>query len=63
MPGLESRLPLMFDAMVTRGRLGAEKFVEITATNPAKIYSFTRARARSRSGPMPTSQSGIPTAR
>ena len=40
MPGLESRLPLMFDAMVTRGRLGAEKFVEITATNPAKIYNL-----------------------
>ena len=40
MPGLESRLPLMFDAMVTRGRLGAEKFVELTATTPAQIYNL-----------------------
>jgi len=42
MPGLESRLPLMFDAMVSRGRLGAEKFVELTATNPARIYNLAR---------------------
>ena len=58
MPGLESRLPVLFDAMVSKGRLGLEKFVELTATAPAKIYNLTRARARSRSAPMPTSRSG-----
>jgi dihydropyrimidinase len=33
-PGLETRLPLLFDAMVTGGRLGLEKFVAVTATGP-----------------------------
>src|SRR5215470_6674478 len=40
LPGLETRLPLLFDAMVSRGRLGVEKFVELTATAPAKIYNL-----------------------
>ncbi|KPQ17228.1 MAG: dihydropyrimidinase [Rhodobacteraceae bacterium HLUCCO18] len=40
MPGLEVRLPLMFDAMVSRGRLGLEKFVELTATAPARLYGL-----------------------
>ncbi len=40
MPGLELRLPLMFDAMVTGGRLGAEKFVELTATAPAALFGL-----------------------
>lgn len=40
MPGLETRLPLLFDAMVTRGRLGPEKFVEITASAPARLYGL-----------------------
>jgi dihydropyrimidinase len=40
MPGLELRLPLMFDAMVSAGRLGAQKFVELTATAPAEIFGL-----------------------
>lgn len=40
-PGLEMRLPLMFDAMVSGGRLGAERFVELTATAPARIFGLT----------------------
>jgi dihydropyrimidinase len=40
LPGLEVRLPLLFDAMVSKGRLGVEKFVELTATAPAKIYNL-----------------------
>jgi len=40
LPGLEVRLPLLFNAMVSRGRLGLEKFVELTATAPAKIYNL-----------------------
>ena len=40
MPGLEWRLPLLFDAMVSNGRLGVEKFVELTATAPARIYNL-----------------------
>jgi dihydropyrimidinase len=40
MPGVELRLPLMFDAMVSRARLGLNKFVELTATAPARIYNL-----------------------
>jgi dihydropyrimidinase len=40
MPGLETRLPVLFDAMVTKGRLGPEKFVEIAATAPARLYNL-----------------------
>src|ERR1700733_11213832 len=40
LPGLETRLPLLFDAMVSKGRLGPEKFVELPATQPAKIYNL-----------------------
>ena len=42
MPGLEARLPLLFDAMVSKGRLGLRKFVEVTATAPAYIYNLPR---------------------
>jgi dihydropyrimidinase len=40
MPGLQWRLPLLFDAMVSRGRLDASRFVAWTATEPAKIYGL-----------------------
>jgi dihydropyrimidinase len=40
LPGIEARMPLLFDAMVSKGRLGVSKFVELTATAPAKIYNL-----------------------
>jgi dihydropyrimidinase len=40
MPGLELRLPLLFDAMVSKGRYGIERFVEWTATAPARMYGL-----------------------
>lgn len=40
LPGLETRLPLLFDAMVRDGGLGASKFVELTATGPAQLYGL-----------------------
>jgi dihydropyrimidinase len=45
LPGLEVRLPLMFDAMVSKGRpefagRGLEAFVNLTATQPASIYNL-----------------------
>lgn len=40
LPGLQTRLPLLFDAMVSNGRLGLHKFVELTATAPARIYNI-----------------------
>lgn len=41
MPGLHWRLPLLFDAMVSKGRLGLQRFVELTATAPARLYGLT----------------------
>jgi dihydropyrimidinase len=40
MPGLAVRMPLLFDAMVSKGRLGLAKFVELTAEAPARIYNL-----------------------
>jgi dihydropyrimidinase len=33
-------LPLLFDAAVTQGRLGLERFAELTSTAPAKLYGL-----------------------
>lgn len=41
MPGLETRLPLMFDAMVSKGKLGVEAFVNLTSTAPARAFGLT----------------------
>lgn len=40
MPGIEVRLPLMFNEMVSNGRLDINRFVELTATNAAKLYGL-----------------------
>jgi dihydropyrimidinase len=40
LPGVEVRLPVFFDAAVTQGRLGLERFVELTSTAPAKLYGL-----------------------
>jgi dihydropyrimidinase len=40
MPGIELRMPLLFDAMVSNNKLGASKFVELTATAPAELYGL-----------------------
>lgn len=42
MPGLELRQPLMFDAMISRGALGPEAFVALTAAQPARLYGLPR---------------------
>lgn len=40
LPGLETRLPLMFDAMISQGRGDAEAFARFTATAPAEVYGL-----------------------
>jgi dihydropyrimidinase len=40
LPGVEVRLPIIFDAAVTQARLGLERFVELTSTNPSKLYGL-----------------------
>lgn len=40
LPGLETRLPLMFDAIVTQGRGTPETFAELTSHAPARLYGL-----------------------
>ena len=40
LPGLETRLPLLFDAMVTKGRGGLTAFATVTATAPDRLYGL-----------------------
>lgn len=39
-PGIETRLPLLFSKGVLEGRITINRFVELTATNPAKAYGL-----------------------
>ncbi len=39
-PGVETRLPLIFSAGVATGRITINRFVELVATNPAKIMGL-----------------------
>ncbi len=39
-PGIEHRLPLLFDGGVNTGRLSLERFVEVTAAAPARIFGL-----------------------
>jgi dihydropyrimidinase len=40
MPGIEARLPLLYDAGVLQGRISAQQFVALTSTNPARTYGL-----------------------
>ena len=40
LPGIETRLPLVFTAGVTSGRLSPQRFVALTASNPARIFGL-----------------------
>lgn len=39
-PGLETRLPLLFSGGVMQGRFDIHRFVALTATNPARLYGL-----------------------
>lgn len=39
-PGLETRLPLLYSEGVLKGRITLSKFVELSSTNPAKAYGL-----------------------
>jgi dihydropyrimidinase len=39
-PGIETRLPLLFSAARSGGKLTLEQFVDITTTTPAKLYGL-----------------------
>lgn len=38
-PGVETRLPLLYTNGLVTGRITPQKFVEVTSTNPAKLVS------------------------
>ncbi|HWA46320.1 MAG TPA: dihydropyrimidinase [Hypericibacter adhaerens] len=40
LPGLETRLPLLYHEGVAQGRLTRQQFVAVTATNPARVYGL-----------------------
>jgi dihydropyrimidinase len=39
-PGIETRLPLLYSEGVLSGRMTLNRFVELTSTNPAKAYGL-----------------------
>lgn len=39
-PGIETRLPLLYSEGVLAGRITLQRFVELTSTNPAKTYGL-----------------------
>ena len=39
-PGIETRMPLLFSEGVGKGIIDLERFVELTATNPARVYGL-----------------------
>ncbi|RWI87929.1 dihydropyrimidinase [Mesorhizobium sp.] len=39
-PGLETRLPILFSEGVQKGRIDIQQFVALTATNPARLYGL-----------------------
>ncbi len=39
-PGLAARLPIIFSEGVAKGRIDLQKFVALTATNPAKLFGL-----------------------
>ena len=39
-PGIETRMPLLFDAAVAKRRMDLNRFVALTATNPAKLFGL-----------------------
>ena len=39
-PGVETRLPILFSEGVSKNRISLERFVELTSTNPAKMYGM-----------------------
>lgn len=40
LPGVETRMALIFSEGVSKGRIDINKFVEITSTNPAKLFGI-----------------------
>lgn len=46
LPGLETRLPLLFSEGVTKGRISLERFVELTSEEPARLFGLEGRKGR-----------------
>jgi dihydropyrimidinase len=44
LPGIETRLPLLFCYGVETGRITPQRFVELCSTNPAKLYGLSEKK-------------------
>ncbi|VEU24178.1 DEKNAAC105362 [Brettanomyces naardenensis] len=44
LPGVETRLPLLFCYGVEAGRITAQRFVEVSSTNPAALYGMSKMK-------------------
>lgn len=40
-PGIEHRVPLLYDAAVARSRMSVERFVELVSTAPARLFGLS----------------------
>lgn len=40
MPNMETRMPMLYSEGVVKGRISVNRFVELTATNPAKLFGL-----------------------
>ncbi len=45
-PGVENRLQILWHCGVNAGRISPERFVELSATNPAKIFGMEKQKGR-----------------
>ncbi|WP_319520493.1 dihydropyrimidinase [uncultured Martelella sp.] len=45
-PGVGSRMPIVFSEGVSKGRISLEQFVALTAANPAKLYGLWPAKGQ-----------------
>ncbi len=50
LPGIETRLPILFTEGVATGRISAERFVELTSTAPARIFGLDGRKGRMEPG-------------
>ncbi|CAD0091921.1 unnamed protein product [Aureobasidium mustum] len=50
-PGVETRLPLLYTGGLATGRITPQKFVEISSTNPAKLYGLYPKKGALMPGP------------
>ncbi len=59
-PGIETRLPVLFSEGVSAGRIDLPTFVRLTSTNAARLFGLAGRKGTLAPGAMPTSCCGTP---